>query len=164
MNYLLDSNTFIEAKNRYYGMSICPGYWEWMIRSYQAGHVASIDMVRQELERGNDELRVWVRDNPQIFLEVSDDSTQTSFVEIAEYSASLAMRPGAIEEFLNVADPWLIAKARATGATVVTHERFVPDIKKKILIPNVCEHFGVPYMDTFELLYRLEAEFILGAA
>lgn len=25
MIYLLDSNTLIEAKNRYYGMAVCPG-------------------------------------------------------------------------------------------------------------------------------------------
>ena len=34
MIYLLDSNTLIEAKNRYYGMTICPGYWSWVIRSW----------------------------------------------------------------------------------------------------------------------------------
>jgi len=26
MIYLLDANTLIEAKNRYYSMSVCPGY------------------------------------------------------------------------------------------------------------------------------------------
>ena len=30
MNYLLDANTLIEAKNRYDQMSICPGYWDWL--------------------------------------------------------------------------------------------------------------------------------------
>ena len=28
MKYLLDSNVFIEAKNRYYAFDICPGFWE----------------------------------------------------------------------------------------------------------------------------------------
>ncbi|WP_081763821.1 MULTISPECIES: DUF4411 family protein [Nitrincola] len=28
MKYLLDSNTYIQAKNQYYGMDFCPGYWD----------------------------------------------------------------------------------------------------------------------------------------
>ncbi|MCE9684468.1 DUF4411 family protein [Halomonas alkalisoli] len=164
MNYLLDANTFIEAKNRYYSMLVCPGYWEWMLKNNVAGQVASIDMVKQELERGNDELKEWSKKNSQMFIGVSDEKTQDTFSEIATYAASLDMKPGALDEFLGCADPWLVAKARATGAVVVTHESYIPGIKKKILIPNVCRYFGVSYMNTFELLHKLEAEFVLGAA
>ncbi|MFS2059288.1 DUF4411 family protein [Kosakonia cowanii] len=28
MRYLLDANTYIQAKNQYYGMDICPAYWK----------------------------------------------------------------------------------------------------------------------------------------
>jgi len=31
MPYLLDSNVFIEAKNKYYRFSLCPGFWDWLI-------------------------------------------------------------------------------------------------------------------------------------
>ena len=31
MKHLLDSNTLIEAKNCYYGMTICPGYCKFTI-------------------------------------------------------------------------------------------------------------------------------------
>lgn len=34
--YLLDANTFIEAKNRYYSMNICPGFWQWITITNQA--------------------------------------------------------------------------------------------------------------------------------
>ena len=43
MAYLLDSNTFIVAKNTYYSMDFCPGYWEWIIRENGAGNVFSIE-------------------------------------------------------------------------------------------------------------------------
>lgn len=56
---------------------------------------------------------------------------------------------------------WLIAKALSTGATVVTHEVLNLEVKRKFIIPNVCEHFQVPYMNTFELLHRLDAKFVL---
>ena len=32
MTYLLDANTLIEAKNRYYRMTVCPAYWSWVGR------------------------------------------------------------------------------------------------------------------------------------
>ena len=73
------------------------------------------------------------------------------------------MKAGAAEEFLSGADPWLIAKAMVTGATVVTLEVLNPEIKKKFLIPNICAEFGVDWMNTFDMLYKLEARFVLGA-
>ena len=33
MAYLLDSNVFIEAVQRYYRPSICPGFWHWLDRN-----------------------------------------------------------------------------------------------------------------------------------
>lgn len=50
-----------------------------------------------------------------------------------------------------------------TGATVVTHEVLNPETKKKFLIPNICEEFGVDWMNTFDMLLKLEARFVLGA-
>lgn len=67
MKHLLDSNTLIEAKNRYYGMTICPGYWSWIVQQHQALEIASIVQVRDELARGNDDLTQWVKGNTQLF-------------------------------------------------------------------------------------------------
>ena len=64
MNYLLDANTYIQAKNQYYGMDICPAYWDWLDQQFELGLVASIDMVGRELKAGNDALVNWVKDRP----------------------------------------------------------------------------------------------------
>jgi len=76
MIYLLDANTLIEAKNRYYRMTVCPAYWSWIRRSQGAGIVSSIDLVGDELKRGNDDLAAWAKDQADLFLPVSDDGTQ----------------------------------------------------------------------------------------
>ena len=159
-----DVNTLIEAKNRYYQMHICPGYWDWLIKANQTGEVNSIRSVRDELQRGNDTLAEWAKNHAHLFLDESDDATQTAFAKIAQHVASNAqqMKAGAIEEFLGGADPWLIAKAMTTDATVVTHEQLNLAARRKFLIPNVCQHFGVRFVDTFELLNALEARFVLG--
>ena len=164
--YLLDANTLIEAKNRYYQVSICPGFWDWLLRNMETGLIASVESVGAELRRGNDPLADWTREHATMFLPESDQDTQVAFAEVAQHLAPLAptMRvAGALDEFLSGADPWLIAKARVLGATVVTHERLNMANRKKFLIPNVCQHFGVPFMDTFALLNLLEAQFVLAA-
>lgn len=48
------------------------------------------------------------------------------------------------------------------GAVVVTHEQFNPQLRRKFSIPNVCQHFGVQWIDTFELLSRTSAQFVLA--
>ena len=163
MRYLLDANTFVEAKNRYYNMTVCPAYWDWLLQKYDTNDVASVSMIGDELRRGDDELASWVRIHPALFEAVDDENTQACFVRIVEFVASEAhrMKVGAVEDFLSGADPWLIAKAMATGATVVTHERHHADVVKKFLIPNVCDVFSVAWMNTFDLLYKLEARFVL---
>jgi hypothetical protein len=164
LRYLLDANTFIQAHRTYYNMHICPGYWEWLEQQCTQGHLISIDFVQQELVDGNDELAEWAKDQDELFLEVNDDETQTEFSHIAAHVMTLNhMRPGTHEEFLGCADPWLIAKAiTLPDVTVVTHETFDRDIRKKIKLPNICDDFGILYINTFELLARLEAEFVLS--
>ncbi|KPX60053.1 hypothetical protein ALQ76_04440 [Pseudomonas syringae pv. atrofaciens] len=113
MKYFLDSNTLIEAKNRYYGMRICPAYWQWLLLQSQAFSLASIEPVKDELTKGHDELAAWAIDNSSFFWGVSDEDTQTAFVKVVTLVAQAqGMKTGAMEEFLRGADPWLIAKAR----------------------------------------------------
>ncbi|AXA56337.1 DUF4411 family protein [Pseudomonas thivervalensis] len=165
MKHLLDANTLIEAKNRYYGMAICPGYWSWLLLQNKAFELASIVSVKDELTKGKDDLAEWAKDNATLFHDISDDQTQAAFGQIAAAIAEQngKMKVGALEEFLGGADPWLIAKAMTTGAVVVTHEVLNREVKRKFIIPNVCEMFGIPYMNTFELLNKLEARFVLPA-
>jgi hypothetical protein len=165
VTYLLDANTRIEAKNRYYQMSICPGYWDWIHRVHQAGEVSSIRSVREELKRGNDDLAERAKQHAYLFLEESDTATQAAFAQVAQHVADTApqMKPGALDEFLRGADPWLFAKAMTTNDTVVTHEQLNLAARRKFLIPNVCEHFNVPFVDTFELLNALAARFVLDS-
>ena len=64
-------------------------------------------------------------------------------------------RAEALEEFSNAADGWLTAFASATGATLVTHEQPAPGSRNHVKLPNVCEEFGIRYVNTFEMLRRL---------
>jgi hypothetical protein len=164
MDYLLDSNIFIEAKRRYYGMDICPGFWEWLDTAHGAGRIASIIPVGEELADGNDELSTWSKERSHTgwFLDISDASTQHEFMQILARVTEADYSDYAKDDFFRGADPWLIAKAKVIGATVVTHEVFNPNTKKKVPIPNICREFGVPYLNTFDLLREQLARFELS--
>lgn len=163
MKYLLDANTFIEAKNRYYRMNVCPGYWQWIRRKHDAAIVSSIKLVGKELTDGTDELAEWAKKYSDLFVTVDDRQTQENYARVVEYATSLrGMKVGALEDFLAKADPWLIAKAMTAEAIVVTHESFNLQNRRKITIPNVCHHFGIQWLDTFEMLEVLKARFMLS--
>lgn len=162
MKYLLDTNVFIEAKNRYYAFDICPGFWSWM-DTVCGESVGSIISVQDELTRGDDDLSQWAKDRRSAgwFLAVDDEETQINYSNIVSHVSQSGYTQPAIDKFLSDADSWIIAKSLSIGATVVTHERPDPRSKKRILIPDVCNEFNVPFINTFDALRTLSAQFHL---
>ncbi len=161
MKYLLDANTYIEAKNLYYGMDLCPGYWQWLDVQYQNNLVNTVQPIFKELKNYGDELSGWVKAREVQFLSVTEDATQKLYAAIAQYVADGDYQPANRDQFLAGADPWLIAKAGTIGSVVVTHETMVGSESKKVKIPNICNQFEVDYINSFDLLNRLNARFIL---
>jgi hypothetical protein len=47
--YVLDANAFIQAKQKFYGLDFCPGYWQTLIWHQQQDRLCSIDRVQDEL-------------------------------------------------------------------------------------------------------------------
>lgn len=162
MKYLLDANTYIQAKNFYYGMDICPAYWDWLEQQYQLGVLASIEMIGQELKAGDDELAEWAKQHAEHFISHDDAATQRVLAEITQAVMNTDYNPGNRDHFLAKGDPWLIAKAKTTDATVVTHEVLAGPDAKKVKVPNICRQFDVPYINTFELLRKLQTKFHLS--
>ena len=162
MIYLLDANTYIEAKNRYYDMEFCPAYWDWLDQQFVMGVAGSIDMIGRELRDGNDGLAEWVKERGSQFIANDDEDTQNTFIAIAQFVMSQDFSPANRDNFLEKADPWLIAKAKTTGATVVTHESALSNATKKVKVPNICRQFDVRCIDTFAFLRETRAKFCLS--
>lgn len=162
MRFLLDANTYIQAKNQYYGMDICPAYWDWLDQQFELGELASIEMVGMELKAGNDELAQWAKDRPHHFIINDDASTQQVFTNIVQALMAGDYNAGSRDNFMAKADPWIIAKAKTLGATVVSHESRLEPTTKKVKVPNVCDAFGVSCINTFELLRTLSARFVIA--
>jgi len=161
--YLLDTNTLIESKNRYYDFNICPGFWQAILINDK---IKTIEMVIEEIKDGNDELTKWITDHEYDMkkkLIKIDHDIQKIFSKIANYIENLQFPPKSEKErFLSKADPWLIATAKKFDYIIVTQEQFIKNINtKKIKIPNICSNFNVKYITIFDLLKQENIKFYL---
>ena len=160
--FLLDANPLIEAKNRYYGFDLCPGFWIALLEMHKDQRVYSLDRVHTEIMAQHDELTDWAKSTvPDTFFLASQDlEIQRMFSRLMDwvYSQPQFSDP-AKAEFASVADGWIIAYAAVSNMTVVSHESFQPDVRRRVPIPNVCLEFDIPFLDTFSMLRRLNIRF-----
>ena len=163
--YLLDSNVFIEAKNKYYSFELCPGFWKALIAKHKSKRLFSIDKVHDELSGEGDRLSDWVKETvpDTFFKQTQDQAVIDAFRDMVTWvNSESQFTQAAKAEFAVAADGWVIAYAKANGLIVVTHEEYAPDVKKKVPIPNVCLEFDVKYVNTFEMLEDLKVKFMLS--
>lgn len=162
--YVLDSDVLIAAKNQYYAFDICPGFWTSLREKNQEKRLLSIDLVRKELLRGEktEELVQWVkrRDSEKFFVPVVDEHVMRYYERILEYVRSEKQwHEENVAKFAEGADGWLVAYGLYINAVVVTNEVSAPHSKKEIKIPDVCQKFGVRWVNTFEMLRELGIRF-----
>ena len=60
MAYLIDSNIFIRSKNEM-PMNLWPTFWQRMTDMVNSGELFISTKVKEEIERGNDELTEWLK-------------------------------------------------------------------------------------------------------
>ena len=159
--FALDANVFIEAHRRYYGLDLCPGFWDCLGYHGERQRLLSIDRVRGELLQGSDALSRWVKKAPAaLFVSSAEPDVVRAFREVMDWVArNTQSRPEAKTEFAAAADGWLAAYARVHGTVLVTHEQYIPGVKRRVPLGNVCHQFDVPTKDTFSMLRDLEVRF-----
>ena len=162
MAYLLDANTFIQAKNLQYGFDFCPAFWDWLVRGNASGSVFSIQQVGDELLAGSDELTVWAAAQGDSFFLRPDAAVMPALTLVSAWAIGQNYEPAAVNTFLQIADYWLVAFALAHGYTVVTHETSGNQGKKRIKIPDACVGLGVLCKTPYQMLQHERARFVLG--
>jgi len=160
--YWIDLNVLVEAKDRYYGFDIARGFWDFLDQHSATSTIQSPMRVYYEIMKyGDDALSTWARERSEtrLFVEPSDD-VQEAVTDIADFVNGRYTGAEA-SNFLDGADPWLIAHAKCDQSSVVTLETLVGPNSRKAKIPNVCQEFGVQWLDTFTMLRELRASFVL---
>ncbi|HWP91287.1 MAG TPA: DUF4411 family protein [Thermodesulfobacteriota bacterium] len=160
--YVLDANVFIEAARRYYAFDIVLSFWQALVDQAKSDRVLSIDRVKAEIDRGADALKDWANnDFHEWFVPTDQADVIEAYRQIMAWVHSQAQFTNAAKATFSRAenaDAWLVAYALAKGCMIVTHEQFDQDVRSRIPIPNVCQAFGVRYVDTFQMLRDLGAK------
>lgn len=163
--YVLDANVFIGAHRGYYAFGIVPSFWETLVSLADDSKICSIDKIQQEIinpsDDDPDELQEWTSEKFREYFEKTDAlDVLEKYAQIQQWAFNDPhFTIAAKDEFARNADAWLIAYANAKGHTLVTHEVYNHEAKKRILIPVVCTAFGVRYINTFEMLKDLQVQF-----
>ena len=93
------------------------------------------------------------RQSSDLFIE-PDLAVQDTFRTITEY-VQANYEPNQASEFLDGADPWVIAHARAYGGKVVIQEVRVASSSKGVKVPNVCDEVNIEVVNIYQMIREL---------
>ncbi len=148
MTYLLDSNIFIQSRKNL-PMDIWNTFWHKIIELAQEGFIFTITKVKEEIERGNDDLSIWMKTNlPNDFFIAEDATILITYAETQNWVDSQEhFTENAKRTYASVADAFLVATAKAKNMKLVTFEKSNLQSKKRVLIPDACNGIGAQCCD-----------------
>jgi hypothetical protein len=156
MLYLLDACVLITANNTYYPIDQVPEFWDWLLHQSSLGRIKMPVETLEEVLNGkkeSDKLVSWLSSceyktklllpNEEVNLELVRRVIERG------YAADL----NDIEIEILGRDPFLIAYALAEpDRCIVTTEASKPSKQRQNKrLPDVCNHLGVKWCDTFTL-------------
>ncbi len=162
--FLIDSNSIITPYKTYYPFDFAEKFWNQIKNKVESGEVVIIDVVKDELVRGDDDLSDWIKEIENALIESrSDPQVIQKYAEILNYiQTSDLYKEAALREWADakIADAWLIAFAAVNGCKVVTFEKENKGLNSKqptknAKIPDICNEFGVGYVDLFQMMRTL---------
>jgi predicted nucleic acid-binding protein len=154
--YCLDANVLIQAWQKYYSMSLCPSYWDFLNDLGAAQRIFLPHHVREEIIRTEDDLAEWVKKSKIPIYPVDGPVT----LELRKMYAANPAHQTLVARGRSLADPWVIATAMSTKACVVTKEEMITaQNSTKVKIPNVCKNMNVRCIDDFKFLQEVAASF-----
>jgi hypothetical protein len=163
--YIADTNFFIQAHRGTYPLDVVPSFWIKVKELAETGKIISIDKVKNEIYKNDDELKQWCQDNlPGNFFKDSSELIE-KYIEISVWAQirNNHYLQRAIDEFLeeNAADAWLAAFALEDkdNRIIVTQEISEPNRKNRIKIPDVCLFYGIKFVNTIEMFRKLGETF-----
>ena len=149
--YCFDTNVLIDLRRRKYPADIFDTLWKNIEDEVARGAIITPREVYRELEKNDDELFKWVK-NHSVMVQPPGQNQIQKATEI------LAKFPNLIDPTKETpdADPFVIALAMSQGATVVTSENHANPGARRPKIPDVCDHFGVKYLNILDYFREMK--------
>lgn len=160
--YLIDSNIVIGTWNTY-PPAIFRSLWEQFADLIPNGDLYFHEEVKKELT-------AWSTEQSQWFIEhVPDDRViKPTDLEVekyilvsswAQFERTPKLKQKAVDDFLKVADSWLVACALANNATIVSNETSAVNSTSSLKLPDAAAHFNVKYLDFLGFLKEKNLSF-----
>lgn len=145
MIYCIDTSSLLAAWNERYPVRNVPQFWQRLDRLISDGRITSPIEVREEIKKREDGLAEWLNSRINLFQELEED-IQIATTEI------LSRFPWLTKGITGrqIADPFVIALARARNCTVITEEG--PGSENRPRIPFVCQHYTIPCINLLGLI------------
>ena len=159
-DFWMDSDSLIIPHRGPYRFGSIPQFWDFLEEKAREGVIASPELVLvKELSAGpgdeQDVLEQWAKELKGIMFLEAGESVQSSYNEVVDYVQNNSrFKDYWIAKFLDGADPWVIAYAKAIGGRIVTFETPQPEAKKP-KIPDVAGHFGIRCINLYDMLTEL---------
>ena len=141
--YLFDADSLILANRHDFPIDNNPGtFWEFLEDMGNQGQIRIPETVFDEIVRRDDALSRWLSSRRIIFLIPTIDALPHLRYVLNAYGPVTDID---LEELNEKADPYLVAHALASGATVVTNEASHPNTTspRNKHIPDICTSLGV---------------------
>lgn len=163
--FLIDANALMTPYRFYYAFDIAPSFWDKLADAFKRKQILLLDKVKDEVLKGDDDLTKWIKDNEEI-IDVCDYKTASvisNYQAVLQYIQTCGLyRESALAAWVpaNIADPWLIAAAKANNYTIVTLEAPSGGLSTKTpnrsaKIPDVARALDVKTISLFEMMRRI---------
>lgn len=142
MTYVFDTNAFITLFASYYRDRF-PTLWNNFDELVVSGDIVSTREVLREIQDQTDDLTEWARQQNIFLVPIADEGKCVAEIYAVPHFQANIEQKKLLKGGKN-ADPFVVAKARVIGGTVVTMEKRKPRAAK---IPNICDYFNVPCLN-----------------
>ncbi len=169
--YVFDADAFIQPYRTYYQPDIAPGFWQTLEGLIRTNTVKLTEPVYYEIlpsnKKQNDWLSLWIFALRKYRIKVNNWKILKAFEKVTEFVENQYEPPHA-REFLDVADPWVIAYAKAYDATIVSMESYKKEeidpntglIRGTVKLPNVAEYFGLRVIKVYDFVKDLSIRLV----
>lgn len=85
--YLIDANTLMTASRFFYAYDLVPSFWGNFEDKIATGNIVLLDMVKAEIDKGQDELKQWIAERKDVFEICNhvDPEIIAKYAEIMQY-------------------------------------------------------------------------------
>jgi hypothetical protein len=143
--YCIDASSLLRAWNEAYPIDIFPTFWDKLEVLIAADRLVAPDLVRDECR--DPDLLKWLKKRPAMFRRRDIDIQKGASSVLAAYPKLVALPKRNAS-----ADPFVIALARLTSATIITEEGLGSTGKPTIPFVVNDKNFSCPIANLLQLI------------